>query len=119
METVYLALGTNLGDRAANLRRARAALRPHFIVEALSPIYETEPEIHAALLPKPLIPGALATCPPGDITCQPTLAYQMNYSNITLGLGARWRFGIARSMDLRTAIRAQFSPRTPDAVSRF
>jgi 2-amino-4-hydroxy-6-hydroxymethyldihydropteridine diphosphokinase len=43
VETVYLALGTNLGDRAANLRRARAALAPEFTVEALSPIYETEP----------------------------------------------------------------------------
>ena len=43
METVYLALGTNLGDRAANLRNARAALSPEFIIEAFSPIYETEP----------------------------------------------------------------------------
>ncbi|MEP7355985.1 MAG: 2-amino-4-hydroxy-6-hydroxymethyldihydropteridine diphosphokinase [Anaerolineales bacterium] len=43
VETVYLALGTNLGDRAANLRLARAALSPDFTLEAVSSIYETEP----------------------------------------------------------------------------
>jgi 2-amino-4-hydroxy-6-hydroxymethyldihydropteridine diphosphokinase len=43
VETVYLALGSNLGDRAANLRHAREALAPDFSIEALSPIYETEP----------------------------------------------------------------------------
>jgi 2-amino-4-hydroxy-6-hydroxymethyldihydropteridine diphosphokinase len=43
MPTIYLALGTNLGDRAENLRRALAALPPAFIVEAASPIYETAP----------------------------------------------------------------------------
>jgi 2-amino-4-hydroxy-6-hydroxymethyldihydropteridine diphosphokinase len=43
VETVYLALGTNLGDRAANLRRARAALSPDFVVEVVSPVFETEP----------------------------------------------------------------------------
>jgi len=41
--TVYLALGTNLGDRLENLRQARAALAPHIRVEACSPIYETPP----------------------------------------------------------------------------
>jgi len=40
---VYLALGTTLGDRAANLRQALAALPPAFTVEAASPMYETEP----------------------------------------------------------------------------
>jgi 2-amino-4-hydroxy-6-hydroxymethyldihydropteridine diphosphokinase len=43
MPTIYLALGTNLGDRAENLRRALAALPPAFTVEAASPIYETAP----------------------------------------------------------------------------
>lgn len=41
--TVYLALGANLGDRAANLRAAVAALPPAVKVLALSPIYETPP----------------------------------------------------------------------------
>ncbi|HLB49325.1 MAG TPA: 2-amino-4-hydroxy-6-hydroxymethyldihydropteridine diphosphokinase, partial [Anaerolineales bacterium] len=43
MSTVYLALGTNLGDRADNLQRALAALRTDFTIEAVSPCYETEP----------------------------------------------------------------------------
>jgi 2-amino-4-hydroxy-6-hydroxymethyldihydropteridine diphosphokinase len=43
MPVVLLALGSNLGDRAANLRRALAALRPALSVAAVSPCYETEP----------------------------------------------------------------------------
>lgn len=41
MITVYLALGSNLGDRASNLRRALGALAPMFSVTAISPYYET------------------------------------------------------------------------------
>jgi 2-amino-4-hydroxy-6-hydroxymethyldihydropteridine diphosphokinase len=40
---VYLGLGSNLGDRALNLRRALDALRADFAVDAVSPCYETEP----------------------------------------------------------------------------
>lgn len=40
----YLGLGSNVGDPAANLRRAIAALRAHSIeVDAVSSAYETEP----------------------------------------------------------------------------
>ena len=48
--TTYLALGANLGDRSANLRRALDALAPAFDVRAVSPVYETEP---AYLLDQP------------------------------------------------------------------
>jgi len=41
--TVYLGLGTNLGDRAANLAAGRAALPPAVQVAAASSIYETDP----------------------------------------------------------------------------
>lgn len=41
--TIYLALGTNLGDRMENLHRAIAALSPTVRVTALSPVYETPP----------------------------------------------------------------------------
>jgi 2-amino-4-hydroxy-6-hydroxymethyldihydropteridine diphosphokinase len=41
--TVILALGSNLGDRMANLRAVPAALPPYTCVFACSPIYETEP----------------------------------------------------------------------------
>jgi 2-amino-4-hydroxy-6-hydroxymethyldihydropteridine diphosphokinase len=41
--TVYLGLGTNQGDRLANLQAARAALAPSVRLLQASPIYETEP----------------------------------------------------------------------------
>lgn len=44
MPTVYLGLGTNLGDKAANLQRAVEAIgRRIGKVTALSPFYETAP----------------------------------------------------------------------------
>ena len=41
--TIYLALGSNLGDRFANLQAAVAALPPAVRVLERSPIYETPP----------------------------------------------------------------------------
>jgi 2-amino-4-hydroxy-6-hydroxymethyldihydropteridine diphosphokinase len=41
--TVYIALGTNLGDRLANLRHARQALQPQTCILACSAVYETPP----------------------------------------------------------------------------
>lgn len=43
MEQVFLSLGSNLGDRLANLRQALASLRHLASVTALSDAYETEP----------------------------------------------------------------------------
>lgn len=43
MAHVYLALGTNLGDRLANLAAARRAFAPQVTLLAESPIYETPP----------------------------------------------------------------------------
>lgn len=40
---VYLGLGSNLGDREANLRRAIDLLSQHLTVIKIAPIYETEP----------------------------------------------------------------------------
>jgi 2-amino-4-hydroxy-6-hydroxymethyldihydropteridine diphosphokinase len=42
VSTVYLGLGTNLGDRAANLKRAIVGLDEGIAVTAVSPIYETD-----------------------------------------------------------------------------
>ena len=45
MKRVYLSLGSNLGQREENLRRAIAALnREHIHVVAQSSLYETEPQ---------------------------------------------------------------------------
>jgi 2-amino-4-hydroxy-6-hydroxymethyldihydropteridine diphosphokinase len=41
--TIYLALGSNLGDRRAHLAEAVARLGEQLVVEALSSLYETEP----------------------------------------------------------------------------
>jgi 2-amino-4-hydroxy-6-hydroxymethyldihydropteridine diphosphokinase len=41
--TVYLALGSNLGDRLANLKLAISSLTPQLEVKAKSPVYETPP----------------------------------------------------------------------------
>ncbi|MFC1944349.1 2-amino-4-hydroxy-6-hydroxymethyldihydropteridine diphosphokinase [Chloroflexota bacterium] len=43
METVYLGLGSNLGDRAGNLSKAVALLGQGTTIEKLSSLYETEP----------------------------------------------------------------------------
>ncbi len=41
--TVFIALGSNLGDRATHLQAARAALRRVVWLTGVSPIYETAP----------------------------------------------------------------------------
>lgn len=43
MTIILLALGSNLGDRSANLAQARALLTRTITLHAISPIYETEP----------------------------------------------------------------------------
>ncbi|RPI82712.1 MAG: 2-amino-4-hydroxy-6-hydroxymethyldihydropteridine diphosphokinase [Chloroflexi bacterium] len=43
MHTVYIAMGTNLGDRPGNLKKVVRDLSPKVTPEALSPVYETEP----------------------------------------------------------------------------
>ena len=40
---VYLALGSNLDNRLANLKQAVSALSPQMEVQAKSPVYETPP----------------------------------------------------------------------------
>jgi 2-amino-4-hydroxy-6-hydroxymethyldihydropteridine diphosphokinase len=42
---VYLGLGSNLGDRQANLAEALQSLRAHARIERASPVYETEPQL--------------------------------------------------------------------------
>lgn len=66
---IFIALGSNLGDRAANLQAARETLRPKVQVLRESPIYVTPPwgyldqpeffnqviEVETLLHPKPLL----------------------------------------------------------------
>jgi 2-amino-4-hydroxy-6-hydroxymethyldihydropteridine diphosphokinase len=48
MEQIYLSLGSNLGDRLANLQQAIASLREFATVTAISHAYETEPVDYTA-----------------------------------------------------------------------
>jgi GTP cyclohydrolase-4 len=48
---VYLGLGSNLGDRQANLAEALQSLRGHVRIERVSPVYETEP-VHVTDQPR-------------------------------------------------------------------
>jgi 2-amino-4-hydroxy-6-hydroxymethyldihydropteridine diphosphokinase len=41
--TIYLALGSNLGDRLTNMKQAIASLTPQMEVKAKSAVYETPP----------------------------------------------------------------------------
>lgn len=43
MQTIYLGLGTNLGDRTANLQAAISRLAEELEITAVSPIYQTPP----------------------------------------------------------------------------
>ncbi len=43
MHTIYLSLGTNLGDRLRNLQKAISSLSLVMSVTAVSPIYQSEP----------------------------------------------------------------------------
>ena len=43
MPTVYIALGSNVGDRLANLQEAIDRLKQHLKIQAVSRVYETEP----------------------------------------------------------------------------
>ncbi|WP_420644594.1 2-amino-4-hydroxy-6-hydroxymethyldihydropteridine diphosphokinase [Candidatus Leptofilum sp.] len=43
MQTIYLGLGTNLGDRTANLQAAIGGLSEELAITAVSPIYQTPP----------------------------------------------------------------------------
>lgn len=73
--TAYLSLGSNLGDREANLRAAIQALQSLGDIDAVSSVYETEPvdtdvsqpwflncivALRTSLMPRRLLAGALA-----------------------------------------------------------
>ena len=62
MTTAYLGLGSNLGDREVNLRRALSILGQQESFIALSSVYETEPWGHTSQPPFLNMVCALETC---------------------------------------------------------
>ena len=65
MSTVYIGLGSNLGDRLGFLRRAHQALSHKINMRAVSPVYETQP---VGLLDQPLFLNAVCV---GDTSLSP------------------------------------------------
>ena len=108
MPTVYLALGTNLGDRADNLRRALAALRDHFNLESVSPVYETEP---AYVLDQPRFYN-LACRAGTSLSARETLS-QLKHLEAELGRQPTIRFG-PRLIDLDLLLYDSLSLDSPD-----
>jgi 2-amino-4-hydroxy-6-hydroxymethyldihydropteridine diphosphokinase len=108
VDTVYLALGSNLGDRASNLRDARAALAPDFVIEAASSIYETEP---AYVLDQPRFYNQVLRAS----TNLPPLAALRSLKDIEAALGrvAGVRFG-PRLIDLDLLLHGTTTMDTPE-----
>ena len=65
--TVYIALGSNLGDRAAYLQAALDRLRATVLVIAVSPVYETDPVGYAEQGPflNAVVAGTTTSTPRG------------------------------------------------------
>jgi len=106
--TVFLSLGTNLGDRQANLEAAAAALPPGMLPEAFSPIYETAPWGYAdqpAFLNQ--VVRAATDLPPMDL-----LAYLKDLET-RLGRRPSFRFG-PRLIDLDILIYDDLQLSTPE-----
>jgi 2-amino-4-hydroxy-6-hydroxymethyldihydropteridine diphosphokinase len=92
--TVYIALGTNLGDRSANLRAAIEALPPEVKVLAESPIYETPPWGYAD---QPAFLNMVVKAET-DLKPEPLLAY-LKQLEVALGREQNFRWG-PRRIDL-------------------
>jgi 2-amino-4-hydroxy-6-hydroxymethyldihydropteridine diphosphokinase len=68
---IYIALGSNLGDRRANLQRALELMPPAIEVEVMSSIYETTPQAPA---PPPAYYNAVCRVRT-ELRPEPLLAY--------------------------------------------
>jgi 2-amino-4-hydroxy-6-hydroxymethyldihydropteridine diphosphokinase len=89
----YIALGSNLGHRAANLDAARAAIAQLGEITAFSPVFETTPEGPSSA---PYLNAALALT--SDLDAPPLLA-SLHDIEASLGRVRTERWG-ARTIDL-------------------
>lgn len=88
MALVHLGLGTNLGDRVANLREALAALRPVAHIEAVSGVWETAP-LYVVDQPAFLNMAAVASTPFAPLD----LLWRIKEIESALGRVASVRYG--------------------------
>ncbi|MCB9418404.1 MAG: 2-amino-4-hydroxy-6-hydroxymethyldihydropteridine diphosphokinase [Ardenticatenaceae bacterium] len=88
MSQVLLSLGTNLGERRHNLRRAVQQLDEEMVVTAVSPVYETEP------WGEPDQPDFLNICLAATTTQTPRqLLKSIKQIELDLGREATYRWG--------------------------
>jgi len=69
---------------------------------------------------EPLLTG-LTTCPAGDITCDPALVSNMNYSNLNFALGGRYKFlpKTAIVLDTNFDLRTYWAPTTANLPAQI
>jgi 2-amino-4-hydroxy-6-hydroxymethyldihydropteridine diphosphokinase len=107
---VYIALGTNVGDRLANLHAALAALPAIITVQAQSPIYETEPWGYTDQ------PAFLNMVLDGQTGLSPLeLLTQLKHLELTLGRTSTFRNG-PRLIDLDMLFYDDLAIDTPPLV---
>lgn len=108
MTRVFIALGSNLGDRMANLEAAIAALAPDVEVTARSPVYETDPQYVTDQ------PEFLNMAVAGETALEPVaLLARLKEIETALGRTATVRFG-PRVIDLDIALFGDRVVDTPD-----
>jgi len=105
---VYLALGSNLGDRGAYLRQALAALAPACSVTAVSPCYESAP---AYVLNQPRFYNLV--CCVTTVLAPLALLHELKRIEAALGRTAGPRFG-PRVIDLDLLFYADLVLETPE-----
>lgn len=91
---IYIALGSNLGDREANLLAARRAMPPAVQLTSVSPIYETPPW---GILDQPVFLNQVVAGST-DLPPAPLLAY-LKGLEVQLGRTQTERYG-PRTIDL-------------------
>lgn len=110
MTEIFLALGSNLGDRAANLEAAIAALPPDVDVLARSPVYETDPRYVTDQ------PRFLNMALRGETTLDPAaLLRRLKQIEAALGRTPTVRFG-PRVIDLDILFYGDELVETPDLM---
>jgi 2-amino-4-hydroxy-6-hydroxymethyldihydropteridine diphosphokinase len=88
LHKIALALGSNIGDRLANLRKAREALARYVTITAASPVYETAP---AYVTDQPSFLNAALT---GETALEPqALLFTVKNIERDVGRTPTFRFG--------------------------
>lgn len=105
---VYLSLGSNLGDRLANLRKAIATLPPQVQPEVQSSVYETEPWGYSDQ------PAFLNQVIKGETSLDPIdLLTFLKATEVTMGRQETFRFG-PRLIDVDILFYDDLVIKTPD-----